>query len=375
MTTTTVMIVDDADDNRLMQRMLLEDKYNIVEAVSGEECLEKIKANVPDLMLLDVNMTGMSGYDVCVELRKQHDTANLPIIFVSARDKPEERLHGYEVGADDYLAKPIDGEKLQERVSFHLKSHEEIVSAQQQAKDSMNVALEAMTYSGEIGQLLDVVKDSQSITTLEGIGEKICAAVQEFGLDACCYVNGANQPFAGCAPDSLEAKVLGKARHMQERIAHIGVRTIVKSDQIALLIKNMPVDDESRYGRIKDHLAVLVCICDGPILALQAKQDMASQRSKVLGKVIVVTEEKLKTFNEKIILHDDEVRDIMSNMLIELEAKLFSLGLDEDQEATLMALAYQATEKLEASRESTKELEKELGIVLEGLYEILANAE
>lgn len=375
MSTTTIMIVDDADDNRLMQRMLLEDEYTIIEAVSGEDCLAKIKDSTPDLMLLDVNMSGMSGYDVCVELRKQHQTANMPVIFVSARDKPEERLHGYEVGADDYIAKPIDGEKLLERVNFHLQSHVEIVSAQQEAKDSMNVALEAMTYSGEIGQLLDVVKDSQSVTTLEGIGQKICSAVQEFGLDACCYINGATRPFTNCKPDSLEAKVLDKAKNMHDRIAHIGVRTIVKSDQIALLIKNMPVDDESRYGRIKDHLAVLVCICDGPILALQAKMDMASQRNKVLSKVIVVTEEKLKIFNEKIIQHDEEVREIMSNMLVELESKLFSLGLDEDQEATLMELAYRATEQLDNSRESTKELEKELGIVLEGLYEILANTE
>jgi len=272
---------------------------------------------MPDLVLLDVNMDGISGYDVCIELRKQERTATLPIIFVSARDKPDERLHGYEVGADDYIAKPIDGEKLLERVALHLTSHVEIVNAQNQAKDSMNVALEAMTYSGEIGQLLEVVKESQTVTTLEGIGKKVCAAVQEFGLDA----------------------------------------------------------DESRYGRIKDHLAVLVCICDGPILALIAKQNMASQRSKVLGKVIVVTEEKLKDFNKKIIQHDDEVREIMGDMLTELESKLFSLGLDEDQESTLMSLAYQATERLESSRESTKQLEKELGVVLEGLYEILANTE
>lgn len=375
MTPTTIMIVDDAADNRVLHRMLLEDQYTVVEAESGEDCLKQIENDVPDLMLLDVNMDGISGYDVCAKLRKQEETANLPIIFVSAMDKPEERLHGYEVGADDYIAKPIDGPKLLERVNLNLASHHEIVSAQQQAKDSMNVALEAMTYSGEIGQLLDVVKESQDIHTFEGIGKKICAAVKDFGLEACCYINGAENPFSNCAPDSLEAKVLEKARAMKDRVAHIGVRTIVKSDQITLLIKNMPVDDESRYGRIKDHLAVLVSICDGRILALQARQDVAQQRSKVLGKVIIVTEEKLKNFNEKIIRHDDEVRDIMSNMIAELESKLFSLGLDEDQEATLMDLAYGATEKLEKSRESTKELEKELGVVLEGLYEILANTE
>lgn len=375
MTDITVMIVDDAEDNRMLQRMLLEEHYKVVEAVSGEDCIKQVESAVPDLILLDVNMLEMNGYDTCIHLRKQPKTANTPIIFVSALFKPEERLQGYEAGADDYLTKPIDGEKLIERVNYHLESHVEIVGAQKQAKDSMNVALEAMTYSSEIGQLIDFVKQSQQVKTLEAMGEKVCKAAGEFSLNACAYVVGANQPFSNCEPSSLEAKVLEKARLSSERIIHIGIRTIVKSDQIALLIKNMPVDDESRYGRIKDHLAVLVSICDGRLMALQAQQDLANQRSSVLGRVIIVTEEKLKNFNEKIIQHDDEVREIMTNMITELESKLFSLGLDEDQEATLMALAYRATEKLEESRESTKELEKELGVVLEGLYEILANTE
>ena len=111
----TVMIVDDAEDNRMLQRMLLEDHYNVVEAVSGEDCIKQIEHAVPDLILLDVNMLEMNGYETCMHLRKQTKTANTPIIFVSALYKPEERLQGYEAGADDYLTKPIDGEKLLER--------------------------------------------------------------------------------------------------------------------------------------------------------------------------------------------------------------------------------------------------------------------
>jgi DNA-binding response OmpR family regulator len=371
----TVMIVDDADDSRLLQRMILEEHYTVLEAASGEECIEKIGVNdkVPDLFLLDVNMLGMDGYEVCTHLRKQHETANSPIIFISALYKPEERLKGYEVGADDYLVKPIDGEQLLEKVKYHLEVHLEVVKAQDEAKNSMNVALEAMTYSSEIGQLIDFVKQSQSVKSLEAMGEKVCAAAQEFGLSACAYVIGADRPFAFCEPDSLEAKVLEKSKKSQDRIINIGVRTIVKSDQIALLIKNMPTDDESRYGRIKDHLAVLVSICDGRLMALQAQKELANQRTSVLGRVITVTEEKLKEFNDKVIKHDDEVRSIMLNMITELESKLFSLGLDEDQEATLMSLAYRANEQLNESRESTKELERELGVVLEGLYEILSS--
>ncbi|MBX2809247.1 MAG: response regulator [Cellvibrionaceae bacterium] len=367
----TVMVVDDAEDNRMLQRMILEDHYHVIEAVSGEDCIKQTANSVPDLILLDVNMSGMNGYDVCTHLRKQPDTAATPIIFVSAMYKPEERLAGYEAGADDYLVKPIDGELLLEKTQYHLESHIEICKAQSEAKESMNVALEAMTYSSEIGQLIDFVKQSQSVKSLEEMGDKVCAAAEEFGLNACALVTGADRPFACCDPDSLEAKVLRKVQDSEERIINVGVRTIVKSDQVCLLIKNMPTDDESRYGRIKDHLAVLVSICDGRLLALQAQKDLAGQRKEVLEKVILVTEEKLEEFNIKLSAHDSNVREIMMGMIGELEAKLFSLGLDEDQEAALMALAYRANEQLDGSREATTQLESELGTILEGLYNIL----
>ncbi|MBX2809469.1 MAG: response regulator [Cellvibrionaceae bacterium] len=367
----TVMIVDDAEDNRMLQRMILEDHYRVVEAVSGEDCLEQVARVVPSLFLLDVNMSGMDGYQVCTQLRKHPATATTPIIFVSAMYKPDERLAGYEAGGDDYLVKPIDGELLLEKVQYHLESHIEIAKAQNEAKESMNVALEAMTYSSEIGQLIDFVKQSQTVKSLEDMGDKVCAAAEEFGLNACALVTGADRPFAYCEADSLEAKVLKKVQSSEERIINVGVRTIVKSDQICLLIKNMPTDDESRYGRIKDHLAVLVSICDGRLLALQAQKDLAGQRKEVLEKVILVTEEKLEEFNIKLSAHDNNVREIMMDMIGELEAKLFSLGLDEDQEAALMALAYRANEQLNGSREATTQLEGELGIILEGLYNIL----
>lgn len=371
----TIMVVDDAEDNRMLQRMILEEHYTVVEAISGEECIEKVEVSPPDLILLDVNMLGMNGYEVCMHLRKQPATATMPIIFVSGMYKPEERLQGYEAGADDYLIKPVDGEKLLERVSYYLEGHREVVKAQSEAKDSMSVALEAMTYSSEIGQLIDFVKQSQMVKSMEEMGEKVCQAAQEFGLNACALVKSADQPFAYCAPDSLEAKVLEKSYAGSERIINIGVRTVVKSDQISLLIKNMPTDDESRYGRIKDHLAVLVSICDGRLMALKAQKDLAGQRKEVLENVILVTEEKLEEFNIKLAKHDKNIRDIMTGMVSELEGILFGLGLDEDQETTLMNLAYRANEKVDSSQEATDQLESELGVILEGLYEILGSAD
>ncbi|KZY32846.1 MULTISPECIES: hypothetical protein [unclassified Oleiphilus] len=141
---------------------------------------------------------------------------------------------------------------------------------------------------------------------------------------------------------------------------------------MGVLINDMPVDDESRYGRFKDHLAVLSSICDGRLLTLQSQISMTDQRKDVLGRAIGMTEKQVKQLTNKLAEHDVTVRQVMLDMITELEAKLFSLGLDEDQEEQLMALAYQASDKLEGMKDSAKNLENELGLVLEGLYEVLA---
>lgn len=146
-----IYIVDDAADNRLLLRSLLEDKYRISEAESGEQCLSMLEQEEPDLILLDINMPGISGYHTCLTIRKTARSATIPVIFVSARDSAEERLAGFEAGADDYLTKPIDGTLLLEKIEFHLQRCLSRKQAIAQSHEAMNVAMEAMTSSSELG--------------------------------------------------------------------------------------------------------------------------------------------------------------------------------------------------------------------------------
>ena len=87
---TKILIVDDTAMSRLMLRGILEEDHEISEAENGEVCLAMINEFIPDLVLLDVDMPGISGFEVCVTLKKNAATANLPIIFVSALDTVEE---------------------------------------------------------------------------------------------------------------------------------------------------------------------------------------------------------------------------------------------------------------------------------------------
>ena len=82
--------------------------FEVITASNGPEALEKCQAGLCDIILLDVMMPGMDGYEVCRRLKKDARTAHLPVIMVTALDQPSDRLQGLEAGADDFLTKPIN---------------------------------------------------------------------------------------------------------------------------------------------------------------------------------------------------------------------------------------------------------------------------
>ena len=116
----TVMIVDDGPDNLLLLDMMLKSQFDVIQSSSGEECLTIIDKQLPDILLLDVNMPGMSGYEVCRELRNDENTKLLPIIFISAMLTSDERAEGFEVGGNEYLNKPVNMKELLNKIEYQL---------------------------------------------------------------------------------------------------------------------------------------------------------------------------------------------------------------------------------------------------------------
>lgn len=117
-----IVIIDDKIENlSLFKNILLAHNYNIRTASSGAEGLEVIKSFHPELVLLDVVMPQMSGYDVLRELKKNRSTKDIPVIFLTAKDSAEDIVKGFEEGATDYIAKPFHPKELLARVNTHLQ--------------------------------------------------------------------------------------------------------------------------------------------------------------------------------------------------------------------------------------------------------------
>jgi adenylate cyclase len=117
-----ILVVDDTPANvRLLEQVLLLAGYEVVTAASGEEGLAKVVFAKPDIVLLDVVMPEMSGYEVCRALRANPATALLPVVMVTALDPEAERVKGIDAGADDFLSKPINQPELLARVRSLLR--------------------------------------------------------------------------------------------------------------------------------------------------------------------------------------------------------------------------------------------------------------
>jgi two-component system sensor histidine kinase/response regulator len=116
-----ILLVDDNPKNlQVLGKLLLKEKYEIEFAVNGEATLEWLKIKKFDLILLDLNMPGMNGFEVCKIIRTDNEMCDIPVIFLSAESERESILKGFEVGAQDYVTKPFDSRELLARVKTQL---------------------------------------------------------------------------------------------------------------------------------------------------------------------------------------------------------------------------------------------------------------
>ena len=139
-----VLIVDDITENlQLLGTILDEHDIEFSYATNGKEALELVSFSKPDLILLDVNMPEMNGYEVCEILKSDKETKEIPVIFLTAKTEPEDIVKGLTVGGIDYITKPFNAKELITRVKSHLdlSISKQIISAQNEQLNKLNIEL------------------------------------------------------------------------------------------------------------------------------------------------------------------------------------------------------------------------------------------
>ena len=135
-----ILIVDDDPRNvKLMAAALAREPYCILEAFDGQQALDIVASQPPDLILLDVMMPGLDGFSVTLKLKNNPETRDIPIILVTALDSTDDKVRGLEVGADEFLNKPANFAELNARIKsfLRLKEYKDQIKAHSQVVETI----------------------------------------------------------------------------------------------------------------------------------------------------------------------------------------------------------------------------------------------
>jgi CheY-like chemotaxis protein len=168
-----VLIVDDTESNvRLMEYILGDAGYSTATAKSGEQAIELAQILRPKLILLDVMMPGLSGFETCTRLKKNSLTRDIPVIFVTARASGEDEANGFELGAVDYILKPVSEAAVLARVKTHmtLREHQHnLETLVEQRTSALNQTLKELAKSNQIKDEFLAIISHEMRTPLNGI--------------------------------------------------------------------------------------------------------------------------------------------------------------------------------------------------------------
>lgn len=193
-----VLIVDDIPKNiQLLGSILKEHNYRIAMATNGKQALEIARSTLPDIILLDIMMPGMDGFEVCRQLKSSEKTGHIPIIFITGRTDVEDIVTGFELGGVDYVTKPFNKVELLARIKTHLDLKEAQDKIIQLEKKNAVFAM-SVTANHEINQPLTVLqgnldmfkssldpddlteRQQKSLSKMESSVEKIRGILEKF---------------------------------------------------------------------------------------------------------------------------------------------------------------------------------------------------
>lgn len=328
---------------------LLSDEYAMTSFETAESCKAALLegGELPNLLLLDIGLPGMDGYEFCRWLKNEDTFRAIPVIFVSAHDTIDARLAGYSAGAEDFIVKPFDPTELFDKVKVAQRIAGEIAALKEQAQSAEHLTTLVLTSMEESGIVLQFLSKIVSSTTEQEVAASFLQLLSAYRLHGAvqtrvgerCHTlsaSGTNLP--------LEVSILDHVRTM-ERIFEFKNRSVFNFPRVTVLVNNMPVEDAELCGRLRDNLAIAAQGAEGRLGAIEAEE---ANRRHHRG-VLAVLESVGRTLANVAELRRQDQR-LSSEIMYELQedmARLFvNLGLTTAQENQIEDLVKGYIERL-----------------------------
>ncbi len=373
MANSKVLLIDDDQMVHEVVKGALEEQYGIESVCTGEEGISVIKDRGADLALIDINLPDMKGFELCEKLRKNKRSSNMPIIMISATDDREEQLRGYELGADDFIPKPIDINELEVKVGQVLGRAKQINKIEASSKKAKTNAMAAMQASNEMGEIVRFMERSMSEQDPIALAQDIVMTTDRFGFDCSVQLHALDMVinFDGSVlpDDATVSKVMTFAR-TKGKIEGYKNRVFFNEEFVTILIKNMPEDDPETSGRARDTLCMLIDGSNSVMRAIRLRQELMAIRNSNTFQIIGKCVEELKHLPSHLGEVVRKSLGVVDNIQAELQGKLIGLDLTEEQEEEIFSIISQAHVTVDALKDTEVIIEEAIDSVYNNLKSI-----
>ena len=373
-----VLVVDDEPFNLEIMQEILEEEYEVSYVKSGQECMDLVGTLMPDVVLLDVNMPGMSGYEVCQQIKENTKTTNIPVTFVSALDTLAERLAGYEVGGDDYICKPFEASELLSKVTIAVKYKKEKESLRIDAERAMEKARSAMRGTDDSGVLVDFLRESLVCDNIEKLADLTLYTIGTMGLRSSVQIRNGDDIVHKSSDGSVNQleRTVVKKMSKEDRMVDLGIRTVFNHDHVSVLVKNMTFDDDNVRQNVKSKLSFIAEALEMRILAFiqtasgEYPAPVANISEEFRTKSIEL-QNMVGTIEKTLSELSPKYLNILANLSYNLETAFSSLALTEQQEQAILSVVDDAVSEahaIQATSENVSEQASALITSLSGLF-------
>ncbi|MEI7841762.1 MAG: response regulator [Gallionellaceae bacterium] len=364
----SILLVEDDDFAAMVTVEMLCADYDIHAVESGQAALDYLTQQQPDLIILDVEMDGISGYEVCRALRDDPMIEQMPVIFLSGKVTEEDRLNGYEAGGDDYLTKPVSGDELRAKIKLEFTKYIERRKLKSDLSSTFSTAMTAMSSSAEIGAILQFMRTSYSCPDYASLCREVINTMSSYGLSSSVKIHGhlgeaAFSTNGECSP--LENSVLTNMSK-QGRLFEFGIHTSCSYKHITLIMKSDARADPDRHGRMKDNIAWLAEAANERIMALDAEAVVATQNAALmtLTESIRVALQNLDSRHRTQALNH---KQIFEELRTRFDRSMLSLGVTNSQEDELSGMLHDAAHKIEAQHQEGEQIGAQMELILQQL--------
>lgn len=367
----SILCVDDEPVNLIIMEELLRDNYALNSVKSGESCLEQVGLQKPDLILLDVNMPKMDGLETCERLKTDTDTAEIPIIFVSALASHEELMAGYEAGGDDYITKPFSEAILQKKVQIVLASQQRKWELEQISDRAVEALKNNLTNTEMLGMVVQFLHRCQRINDVDELVNNVFDCLREFELESSLLIQAEPENrvwFSDGIDRPMESQILESLRG-QDRVLSFGTRLAINSDHVTLLVRKLPSGQEE-IENLRQQLVIMIEGLDTRLHAMQAEMLFDSRR-ELLTRVLESTRDKLGEIDEQHKQQTLVASEIATEMGNELERSMLQLDLTEQQKKALLKIIDSGVSKIKSLHDEDCKLEDQFKVIIDDLSSLL----